>query len=338
MRCAALQARRLSGQDIVGQRLQQKLAGTSKTLDRWARFLDARSAGNALAANAVLREFLTNLSDFPVMSVAEIKSQLSTDEGTPASFQNALELIFKDVKSPDDLDTALERVKKMGGSPVTTGPALRVEQGTIEMLKAAWDKCKQQDYGAAIQLVTVAQRGDNSAEGKPFHQPFKDAILHTALSGKLRSYGAAEWKPDQTLSAYMDTVLQELKRKADYEAIIDLMKLAESFPEYQFNDGSLTPERIGLEKFLTARRFEAAGDYLAALSEYRSVIGTSGKYIPIKEVAAAVAKLKLEHPEAFKYYEGVVLEEIRKLREEVRQIRASQTQLGYGAPPYSSRP
>ncbi len=79
VRCAALQMRRSSQNNVLAERTNRKLVGAASTISTWANFLDLRETGNGKRANEVLRSLISGQSDFPILKVEEIQAHLITD-------------------------------------------------------------------------------------------------------------------------------------------------------------------------------------------------------------------------------------------------------------------
>jgi hypothetical protein len=335
IRCAALQMRREQQNNILGERTYRKLTGTASTLSSWANYLDFRDAGNIRRANETLRSLMTNESIFPVLTVQEIDARFLVDGAETLNSRSALAKVFEGVKSADDLPAALERLKVYSSSPMNPElSALRNEQKRMEAVQQAWEMVKKGDDSTALKTLDRMNSFGGMEEAQSYYEPLKRQIFRKALQSKAQAWSKLSQNSDEDAPAFLDRILDELQGRQDYAAIIEVMKFSEQINRTG-QAGTSAQDRTALENFLAAQRFENAGDDLAAVTNYRLVVGApSGKYVPTARAEEALKKLKEKNPEVFKNYEGALMEEMRSMRQQIQMLLGRTS----GARPYPPFP
>lgn len=309
------------GQDnVVGQRAARKLAGVASTLENWANFLDFRAAGNAAAANDILRRLSSDTSQVPIMTFPDIQEHFIQGEGANLTMRDALERVLGPVKTPDDLPGALDRIQRLGGalsgSQIQT---LQFEKAKIQMLQEAWASFKNGDEDGAVKLIDKVGRSGGLEDANPYYERIKAGMVEPIVISRLKKWTDLQPTSHEDPARFVERVLDALYEKGDYPAISEVMGLGEQLLRISARNPTLIQDRAMIDRYLAAQRFESVGDNLSAVTEYRNVLGgTGGKFAPTKQSGEALQRLREKHPDVFKDYEGAVLVELRALRQQVQ--------------------
>lgn len=315
VRCAALQMRRSSQNNVLVERTNRKLMGVAFTLSAWANFLDLRETGNTKRANDVLRTLTSGQSDFPVLKVEDIQSRLITDDLEILNSRSALTKIFEVVKTPDDLPAALIKLKTYAASAQNLElQSLQNEVQPMQLMIAAWEAAKNGDSDVTAQAIARLSSNGNAAS-MGYYDALKNQIFSRFIAGKAKAWTQLTQNSGEDTMDFLGRILDELQTKNDYAMQLEVIGFASSLNRTQ-SAPRFVNDRGGIQLFVAAQRLETAGDILGAITNYRSVVGSAGgKYVPMAQAEAALKKLSESNPEAFKSYEGVILEEVRALRQ-----------------------
>jgi hypothetical protein len=316
LRVAATQMRRSRRDTILSQRGDEKLSGVTLTLQNWARYLDHRDAGNVKTANEVLRSFGANASQFPVLAAGELKSKwLSV--GTENSLAENAKIILGDLKMPDDLPGVLDRWKKLLQDPQLSPTGNSYDNSVtarLETMQKAFAALQLGDDQTALRFLNSTSFEGGQPDLVPYFTSLKNKLFDSVVAARVKSVAGLEPDRERGWAELLQRAMERLQDKGDYNGVLELQKVQESLDRRPGN-----AESTSIQHFLAAQRFEAAGDILSAIIEYRTVVATpTGKFIPQKEASDGLKRLQERNPEAFKGYEGAVLQELRNLRQQLQ--------------------
>lgn len=336
IRCAGLQAKRERENTVLSQRLSEKLNGCASTLEQLSKYWDFRDAGNNKRANEMLRSLAEANSGFPVLKANEIDAlylPVVSDENNPrASFA----ILAADLKSPADLPALKQKIEAFVANPRNsqTGSNLRMEINRIESLQKVSDLIAKSDYASAL---TSLSRWNSSGmtETMDYYAPIREQLQDQITSNMMLKWTTLKPSPNEEVQAYVERVIDDLSAKGDYAKIVEVSSFADLIRRSKPDpNGAVVTnagaDRASIERFLAAQRFEAAGDFLAAMTNYRSVVGSSAPHAPIKPAEEALKRLIEKYPDLAKNNDGVVLEELKAVRAELRMFM---NRTGAGGPP-----
>lgn len=327
VRCAALQLVREQRTNIVDDRISRKLRGTASTLTTWANFLDLQQAGRSKGANDALRSLLSNESEFPVLSTAQIQSRMIPDAGN-TQWRIFFPEFVKSIESPDGLPQALAKVK-----PLPVGLAEMDKQlamgdvGKLEILNNAWTAIKTGDLFASVRALSNFRNAGFGQETKAALDGLAEQIASRQMQVAAQPWSKLIPHPKETMTNFMDRVMDEVQGSGDYPSLLDLMRAAEMLLRYSGSGITSLSKDIGaLENFVSAQRLERAGDNLGAVIYYRMVVGAAGgKRVPTDKAETALKKIAETNPEVLKSAEGTLAEELRSLRNQLQILNRMQS-------------
>ncbi|MDR3401041.1 MAG: hypothetical protein P4L99_00975 [Chthoniobacter sp.] len=320
VRCSAVQMQAERGNNVLIERLDHKMQGVTQTLSAWTSYLDYHNAGDGKKANEALRSLATGNSHYPILTTQEIESRFADVADAQTDIRTIAAKVFMDINSPEDLPKALERVQSYSRSPLNQqANSLGGEVTHITAYIDAWKAVLAGDTATAVAQLNRSFGGYEDVQR--YYNPIKSQIEARLLKEKARSWTKLAQDPGEPTHNYLGRILDELKARDDYATMLEVMTLANQV------DRTATPlastiDRQAIEQFLAGQRFEKLGDGLAAVTSYRIVIGLpTGKYAPLDKAQEALKGLQIKYPEAFKSYEGVLLEQIRGLSQQLQMLQ-----------------
>ncbi len=321
VRCAALQMQRFAQQDIINQRTVRKLSGIADTLQGWTNYLDFRTAGNIPAANQALLNLAKNSSQFPVLTQDQIEARIAVAKPEPAA-REAFRKVLAGIGGIEDLEPAVKQLLTLASQPDPSGnQMLNYEKAKVEHLSAAWRALNAGNYDAMLSAVERFQSAGGDEDLAVHYDRLRGDFVKRLFAVRLQPLSNLQQEPKEDLQAYVVRVLAQLQAKEDYAGMVEVIKLAERL--FRTTGGfAITQDRTAIERFLAARRFEAAGDFLVAVNEYRAVVSAvGGPYAPTKQASEALQRLKEKSPEIFNDATTIVLQEIRSLKQQIMMNR-----------------
>lgn len=325
VRCAALQAEREQGNTILNERISNKLNGTAKTLAAWAKYLDFRDAGNTKAANEALRSLTGSNSEFPLLSVETINARFAPNPPENVNGAAAMKQLFGGATSPDDIPKIIERLKAYLANPLNaqSNMSLQTELNRLEALEFVRSSMEKGDFDAALAGLG---RFSNSGlvETQELYVPIRSQLETLVLQNQVKKWTALTLNPGEDNAGFVSRIIDELSAKGEYAKLIEVLAFSDKVNRGQPNPSgtatSSVAERTAIERFLAAQRFESAGDLVAAANNYRAVVATAGPRVPTKQAEEALKSILEKNPEIAKNTDGLVLEELRSLRQQMQMM------------------
>lgn len=325
VRCAAAQGERNMGSDALSQRVQEKIMSSGATLQAWAKYLDFRDAGDARAANASLKRLTENNSGIPILKIEEINARylpVVSDEMNPSA---AFLSLATGLKSPADLPALKTKMEAYMATPKNqmVNGVFSSELNRIQGLMNVQDLITKKDYATAL---TQLSRWNSSGRDDTlsFYEPICTQLRDEIFANILSKWTTRKKAPDEDDQVFIDSVIDELAAKGDYAQIVELLKASETLqrtrPNPPSGNTSTYGERTAIEQFLAAQRFEEAGDYLGAITNYRFVVAAKGPHIPTDKAQAALKSLLEKYPDMAKNQDGLLIQEMQSLRQEMRML------------------
>ena len=333
LRCSNLQMQADRYRTVMTERLSRKLQGVAQTLTSWTSYLDYQNAGDGRKANEALRSLTTGNSQFPVLTIKDMESRFADVADGQMDIRRIAARVFDGINSPDDLPKALERLQSYSRSALAPqGNSLGTEVTHVTAYIDAWKAAQAGDLANATAALSRSFGGYE--EAPQYYAPIKAQIEARLVQDKAKAWTKLTANPGEPARNYLLRIVDELKERGDYATMLDVMSFATQI------DRTAAPlfsaaDRQAIEQFLAGQRFEKVGDALAAVTSYRIVINLSGgKYVPVDQAQQALKDLQAKYPEAFKSYDGVLLEQMRALNQQLQILQNRPPGMPYpmGAP------
>jgi len=325
IRCAAMQGERNAQSNALNQRVADKITGCATTLDAWAKYLDLRDAGDARRANDTLKRLANNNSGFPVLKIDEIDARYMP---VPSEEMNPSLVFFTlaaGVKTPEELPALKQKTLDYMAIPKNQ-PAtefLEMEIKRIDGLLKVQDLIAKKDYPNAFKAI-LRWNSSGRSETMNFYDPIREQLQEVTFAKVMSQWTKLQKAEDEIDMAFIDRVLAELSAKGEYAQVLEVLNVSEMLqrmrPDNYSGTGNPSGEKAAIEKFLAAQRFEEAGDYLSAITNYRLVVAAKGPNVPTDKAKDALKILIEKYPELAKNQDGFLLQEMQSLRQEIRMI------------------
>jgi hypothetical protein len=327
VRCTALQMRPGPKVGLLRERSSRKMEGVVEALSVWPVYFDHRDAGKDKLANAALRTLLTSTRGVPLFTTEEVNAHLLPDPTDPTVPRPAMAKLYQTVRSPADLTALMEKIRRSRSMGGLEFPRSDENLRLMEILLEAWTAASKDDDEGANKAMEQYNFGEMNMETKRGLDLVVLQIVELQVQRKAPSWTKLPRNPDEDVRAYLNRILDDLMATGNFAKLLEVVKFADVSLRALQRMTTFARDRSALEEYLAAQRFESAGDLLGAASHYRLVIGTTGfgKYTPMAQAQAALKQIREKHPEAFKSYEGVLLEEVRSLRQQIQQMLIRQT-------------
>ncbi len=321
MRTAVIQMKQSQKDNVLTQRGRSMINGIAVSLRNWAAFLDQRDAGNRDSANEILHNFGRNGTEFPLLSVDEIRAKMLPAE-IESTFKGRIDEILTGLKRLDDLPAVIDRWKSFQAAPQTAkGDMSQVVAMTakLEILLKASNEMKAGNTVGSMTLANDSSLLSGSSDMIPYLKPLINQVAEGVLAAKIEKLFGPQPTFATNPGKAIDDALATLKKRGDYQILLELLSIQQNRAPKEVSV-AISP----IEHYLAAKRFESSGDMIMAISEYRSVVAApAGPWLPQAEASEALLRLEKENADAFKDSNGVLLQEIRTLREQINQLRAN---------------
>jgi hypothetical protein len=286
-----------SGHSESRQRLNTRLDGAIRFINRWQDYLLQSSRGYDATARSVLRELAdpTSSQYYPILSRAEIVARLGKDQGVTADD------VVRAVKTLDDVPNAIteltrlarENSARFAGSTEFSGPVNELNQ--IARAHAAF---KAGNYGSA--LLTASQWEGTGGLRSPESMRLKTLLLLELLPRYLELADDPQPKAGENPSEFL------LRLAAEGVAQNDWARVARILDAYRLTafGNRNAPAWVSVEieacqQFVAGQNLEKTARFVPAIFAYQRAIKTVGKYSPHKAAADRLAILQQERPDAF---------------------------------------
>jgi hypothetical protein len=326
VRVTGLQLERNTNGTVLAQRYGRKLDGVVSLATAWSNYLDYKAAGNEEAQNTALKTLLSD-NAFPILTRSEIEARI---EAAQSLSVEKFARILEGLRSLEDLPKTVQELKAAASRPAIQARGMpRLDGQNFELLLTLWEAVKQGDLTVLSQWPSD-YAGSYTPQVQSTWRQYRDEIATLFLAEAFKGRVNLPPKPRELAEPYAERLLQTLREKRGFETMTEVYRLRQSLLLAAPKGENWASERAQFETLAAARRFEVAGDTLGAITAYRSIVGgAAGKYFPMDEATEALKRLRAANPAAFNDVQGVVLEELRSLRQQLQQPRR------FPGPPYS---
>lgn len=274
-------------------------------INYWQQVLAAEQAGDFGSALQTLNNLQRNISSFPLLGAEVVSEKYKTllealansDEPRKDSSPVAklIRQTMEKVKSPADAATAAAVMSNL--SSFTSGNGQRLAYALQNSLNDLVRVNNDFESGAYARVI--------SSSGGSFHvAPYARQIEALRESLRRKAVEAANDLPDlgtpregEAFPAFIRRMATEAFGKKDWQQLYTLLSV------YSSVTGGGCARTAGMKEgvaaFLAAGQLEQAGQFGDAVARYSACVAQLGKLVPREEAAAALARLRKDHPEAF---------------------------------------
>lgn len=292
IRCSALQLRvRPNNNTVLSQRVSRKLAGASETLAAWADYLDFLEAGDSKRAGDALRRLVQGASGLPVLSSEQIAERLGPIADDNSSIESHVAEILADVQTPDDLPEALQKLVTYLNSPLLgQNTTAQYEVQRLRSFIEAWRAARERNVSETIAQLNSSQLG--SLDIRPLYSSIAKQIRDRLLREAVSQWGEFEQQTGESDSAYLSRIVDELNSRHEYAKLRDALAFSARYLRTDESQGS----RVMIDCFLGGQRLEEAGDFAAAVTNYRIVVASSAEFAPTEAAQEGLRRIKDHDP------------------------------------------
>ena len=186
----------------------------------------------------------------------------------------------------------------------------------LDLLLKASSELKAGNNSEALALANDPALTTGSSDMIPYLKPLINQVVERVLAAKIEALIGPQPAFAENPGKAINEALAALKQKGDYQGLVELLRLQQGR-----NPGSTIS---AIEHFLAAKRFESCGDIMMAVCEYRPVVAApADPLLPQTEAVEALQRLGKENSDALKDSNGVMLQELRTLREQLNLMRGT---------------
>ena len=279
----------------VRQRLNNRLEGAIRFVNRWQDSLAQSARGFDTQARTIMRELAdpTVGSYYPILTRAEIVSRMGKDIDTTG------EDLLKSIKSLDDIPQVTADLNKMVRESRSSGgyenSAILNDLAQISRAHGAF---KAGNYGSA--LMTSSQWEGTSGPRSGEINRIKGMLVLQVLPKFLELPESPQPKAEENASEFLLRVAGEGASQGDWSKVsraLDAYRLV-AFG-YRQPPAWVVAEIDASQQFLAGQSLEKARRFAPAVLAYQRAVKVTGKYSPQKAATERLAVLEKEHPNEF---------------------------------------
>ncbi len=284
-----------SANNEVRQRLNNRLDGAIRFVNRWQDSLVQSARGFDTQARAIIRELAdpTGGSYYPILTRAEIVSRMGKDVDTTG------EDLLKSVKSLDDIPNVTSELNKMARETRSSGGfESSVMLNDLAQISRAHGAFKAGNYGSA--LTTTAQWEGTSGPRSGEINRIKGMLVLQILPKFLDLTENPQPTAGDNPSEFLLRIATEGAGQGDWVKVsraLDAYRLV-AFG-YRQPPAWVTAEIEACQQFLAGQNLEKARRFVPAVLAYQRAVKVTGKYSPQKAATERLAALEKEHPNEF---------------------------------------
>jgi hypothetical protein len=295
----------LNNGDRANRILSERVNRATNFIKSWREVLSSEAMGEYGSALQALKNLRRNTSSYQLLGADAVagkyQSLLSAMMKSDASGKNAspvarviAETMAK-VKTPDDAAAALAVLSDLAS--VTSGIESRMANALQNSLNALVRLNEKFTSGAYARVITDTSSSSHLTTYTPQIEALADDL-------RLKAVAAANELPDLGLprkgegfSSFIRRLAVEAYEKKDWSRLYTLLSVYSSVS----GGGCARTGHMqeGVKSYIAAQQLEKAGQFRYAVVHYSNCVAELGKLVPREEAAAALAKLRKDHPEAF---------------------------------------
>lgn len=268
----------------------------------WQQVLTAEQIGDfgsALQSLNNLRQTVPLLDAEVVSSKYKTLLEALTNAGEPRKASSPVTKVIRQtmekVKSPADATAAAAMMGDLAS--FTSGSdhrlAYAVQNSLNELARL------NNDFESGAYARVISSSGGNSYF-TPYTQQIetlKESLRRKAVEAANELPGLGNPKEGEAFPSFIRRMAVEAFEKKDWQRLYTLLSVYSTIT----GGGCAHTDNMkaGVAAFLAGGQLEQAGQFGDAVARYSASVAQIGKLVPREEAAAALARLRKEHPEAF---------------------------------------
>jgi hypothetical protein len=287
--------------DRASRVLSERLNRAVNFINNWQQVLASEQAGDFSSALQSLNNLRRNSSSFLDSAALSAKYQTllealmspSGKDSTPIS--RIIAQTMAKVKSPADAASATAVMSDI--SSFTSGSENRLANTLQNSLGELVRLNNDFESGAYARVI-------NQSGGNSYFSPYSAQIERLKESLRIKSVAAANDLPELGLPkegegfpSFIRRMAVEAFEKNDWQRVYTLLAVYSSVTGG--GCARTADMRESVAAFLAGQQLEQAGQFGDAVAHYSSCIAHLGKLVPRAEAAAALTRLRKDHPDAF---------------------------------------
>jgi hypothetical protein len=299
------------------QRLNTRLDGAIRFVNRWQDYLAQAGKGFDGAARNVLRELADpsgNQSNYPILPRDQIVARLGKELAATADD------VIRTTKTLDEIPKAiaeLSRMSREGNARFSGGTEFSAPLNELRQIARAHSAFQAGNYGSA--LLTAAQWEGTGGIASPESMRLKTMLLFEVLPRYLELPDNPKPNAGENPSEFLLRLAGEAVQNNDWTRVarvLDAYRLT-GFG-YRQPPSWVAVELDACQQFMAAQNLDKAGQYGPAILAYQRSLKGSGQYSPKRAATQRLRELEKEQPAAFA--EATKAPEVRELLEVLRSI------------------
>ncbi|MDB6175719.1 MAG: hypothetical protein JWL59_5030 [Chthoniobacteraceae bacterium] len=287
-----------SGFSEPRQRLNARLEGAARFVNRWQDYLVQTARGYDATARNLLRELADPSGSsqyYPILSRTEIVARLGKEQDVTADD------VVRGVKSLDELSKAIADLTRMSRESTnrtfgaSESGALLNEINQIARAHAAF---KAGNYGSA--LLTAAQGEGTGGLRSPESMRLKTLLVLEVLPRFLELPDNPQPQAGENPSEFLLRLAGESVAQNDWPRVARILD-AYRLTAFGFRQPPvwISADLESCQQFVAGRNLEKAGRFVPAILAYQRAVKTSGKYSAQNAATDRLISMEKEHPDAF---------------------------------------
>ena len=285
--------------------LNDRISRAINFLSNWQQVLVSEEAGDLSSALQALSNLRRNSSSNPLLDSEAVSEKYQTllaalmkqnePRKDPTPIARIIAQTMEKVKSPADAEAAAMLMASL--SSFTSGDENRLANSLQSNLSDLVRLNNDFESGAYARVISGS---GGSSYFTPYTQQIeklKESLRRKAVEAANDLPGLGSPKEGEGFSSFIRRMAVEAFEKKDWERLYTLLSVYSSVTGG--GCARTADMKEGVAAFLAAQQLEQAGQFGDAVASYSVAVAQLGKLVPRAESAAALARLRKDHPEAF---------------------------------------
>jgi hypothetical protein len=311
-----------SGYSETRQRLNARLDGAIRFVNRWQDYLVQTAGGYDAAGRSVMRELSdpTSSQYYPILRRADILARIGKDQ------ESSPDDVLREVKTLDDIPKASTELTRLSRESRSTGNyEFNSPITELNQISRAYAAFKAGNYGSA--MAGAAQMDSSGGSKSAETMRLRTMLLLSVLPRYLELPDNPQPKAGENPSDFLLRIAREGAAQNDWSRVA---RALDAYRTSAFGHAAYgnrpAPAWIGADmeacqQYVAGQNLEKAGRYVPAILAYQRAIRTVGQYGPQKAAGERLALLEKEQPAAFQ--EAGKEPQMRELLDAIRSSGSS---------------